>query len=259
MIENPVFLKEIKTKMRSRQTPAVQMAIAAIILLGLLWGYYNAIVYLVRSGGTPAARDLWNVGVVVQALLIWLLAPSLAANAITQEKEQQTWDMMIFTRLTPGEIVFGKLAARLLPAAGLLAAFFPFMLLCYARSNLTPLDFVATYVNLGVWIVFLVTVSLFMSWAFRRTSAAIAMSYIVLFVLAIGTWLIEATIRGGAMNGQDTPVLWLNPVRITAALIEPREDAQAGSVLAFSLLTFTGITVFLLWRMLSRFRAFSVE
>src|ERR1044071_7605620 len=122
ILENPVLIKEVKTKMRSRQPRRVQAAIAAIIGLFVLYCYYQALRYIVQFGGTNGANDGWSVGLWVQAILIWMLSPALTANSISQEKEQQTWEMLLFTLLSPPEILIGKLAARILPMLGLLAA-----------------------------------------------------------------------------------------------------------------------------------------
>jgi len=257
MFENPVFIKEIKTKMRSRQPVQVQIVIVGLIVAFLLWCYYEAIVYLTRYGGPSTGQEGWQLAVGLQAILIWMLSPALTANAISQEKEQQTWEMLVFTRLTPVEILLGKLTARLLPMLLLFAAFFPFTLFCHARANLPPVDFALVYFHFGVWTVFMATVGLFMSWAFRRTAVAVALAYLVLFLLVIGTLLIEVTLSLGYGPG-DSLVLWLNPVRITTALVSRENDANASGVLTFSALIFAVLPVFLFWRMISRFRAFEV-
>src|ERR1043166_5064031 len=107
-----------------------------------------------------------------------MLAPALTANAISQEKEQQTWEMLLFTLLSGPEILLGKLMARIIPMLALVGAFFPFMLFCFARGTLGPGVFLTTYAVLAVWIFFLTVVGLFMSWAFRKTATSIATSYL---------------------------------------------------------------------------------
>src|SRR5437588_9455630 len=112
MVENPIFMKELKTKMRSRQSTNVLIALAVTAVLFVSYCYYLALGYILKYGGSNAGNDGWQAGVVVQAILIWLISPALTANAISQEKEQQTWEMLIFTLLTPREILLGKLCAR---------------------------------------------------------------------------------------------------------------------------------------------------
>src|SRR5687767_8481400 len=257
MLENPVFIKELKTKMRSRQPAQVQLAIGGLIGLFILYCYFQAIRWLVRTGGSGAGTDGWYAGLVLQAVLIWMLAPALTANSISQEKEQQTWEMLTFSLLTPAEIIFGKLAARTLPMLGLLAAFFPFMLFCFARSgSIGFAQFFATYFVLLVWIFFLTSVGMFMSWSFKRTSAALAMSYVIVFVLVIGTVLVNMTFSIGHA-WMESWVWWLNPIRITDALTRFETDPLSKGVIMISSVTFALIASFLLARMMIRFRAFS--
>lgn len=257
MIQNPVLLKELKTKLRSRQSRSVRMSIGAVVGIFVLFCYYQALVYLSRYGDLDTRREWWTGGVVIQGIIIWLLCPALAANAVTQEKEQQTWEMLIFTLLSPLEILVGKLLSRLIPIIGILSAFFPLMFYCFATGGVTFYNYVVTYLIFACWILFLTTTSLFMSWAFRRTASAIAMGYLVLFALSIGTAMVEL-ILNRANPTMDSPVIWLNPVRILIAMTSTTEP-KAGSVLLFSTLTFLSITAFLFWRMTQRFRAFSIE
>jgi ABC-type transport system involved in multi-copper enzyme maturation permease subunit len=259
MFENPVFIKEVKTKMRSRQPAQVQAAVVVIIGLFILYCYYQAIRYLMRFGGGGAATDGWNLALGSQALLMWLLTPSLTANSISQEKEQQTWEMLTFSLLTPAEIIFGKLAARTLPMLGLLAAFFPLMLFCFARSgSVTPGQFLVTYVVLLVWVFFLTTIGMFMSWSFKRTASALAMSYLVVLLLVVGTVLLNLTFSMTS-SWSESWIWWLNPVRITDALWRYESDSLGKGVIGISTVTYLAIAAFLLARMIVRFRTFSYE
>jgi hypothetical protein len=63
----------------------------------------------------PGPTDLsWMV-----MLALWIYAPLislvLAATAVTQERERQTWDQLCLTRLTGGERAYGYLLGRLAP------------------------------------------------------------------------------------------------------------------------------------------------
>jgi ABC-type transport system involved in multi-copper enzyme maturation permease subunit len=259
MLENPVFIKELKTKMRSRQPLRVQAAIGALAALFVLYCYYQAIRALLRFGGSTAGTDGWNLSLGMLAVLVWILTPALTANAISQEKEQQTWEMLTFSMLSPGEIIFGKLAARSLPMVGLVIVFFPFMLLCFARSGTIGFgQFVATFLVIAVWIFFLTTVGIFMSWSFKRTSAALAMAYVVVFTLVIGTVLLNMTFSIN-QAWMESWIWWLNPIRITDALIHFDTDPLSKGVLSISSVTFLAIATFLLARMVVRFRAVSIE
>jgi ABC-type transport system involved in multi-copper enzyme maturation permease subunit len=257
MTENPVISKELKVRLRMRQTGPVRWAMLAMSVMLVLFLYQQGFAYLANDPSPGAGRTAWQIGLFLQTTLIWLLCPALAANAITQEREQQTWEMLIFTLLTPMEILTGKLIARLVPVAALLAAFVPFMVICMSRGGATVVDLLVAYLVFVIWVLFLVTVSLFMSWAFRKTAAAIAMSYVVLFALTLGTALLEATLAVGRID-PDTPIIWLNPFRVAAALLN-QDDPNGTRVILFSSLSFLVMTGFLFWRMVRQFRAFATE
>jgi ABC-2 type transport system permease protein len=257
LFENPVLWKEMKTRVRSRQPVPVRNAIAVVVGGLILFCYYHAMSWLLSDGRADTARDGFHAAVWIQSLLIWLLGPALASNAVTQEKEQQTWDMLIFTLLTPFEILTGKLVSRLFPILGVLIAFLPFMFLTTVMGGATLGEFLLAYFLFAVWILFLVTVSLFMSWAFKKTATAVGMSYFVLFLLTIGTGLLAMTMTIGG-NTEESHVLWLNPVWVVASLTDLSRD-RSSQVLVFSTAVYTGITALLFWRMVSRFREFAVE
>ncbi len=260
MLTNPIFIKEILTKMRGRQSPQVLAVLASVMGLFIIWCYYESMYYIVKYGGTMGGRDGWEVGFTIQALLIWLLAPALTANAISQEREQQTWEMLIFTLLSPRDIILGKLFARLIPMSALLGAFFPFMFFCFAVGGVGAHEFISVYAVFSVWVLFLSITGLFMSWLFKRTPTAIATSYLVVFVLVIGTTLVNATLSFGGSWNEASWIWWMNPIRVSSALLSLRNNEHdAVGVILLSTTTYAAVGTFLLWRMLSRFRSLSIE
>ena len=99
--------------------------------LGLLIG----VVLISLTGGTTATGDLsslaktsanlfqylsnWQLG------LVALLAPIFTAGAITQEKDSQTYDILLATPLSNGQIVLGSLLSRLFFVIALLISGIP--------------------------------------------------------------------------------------------------------------------------------------
>ena len=97
-----------------------------------------------------------------------------------------------------------------------------------------------------------------MSWAFRKTAMAIATSYLVVFMMVIGTALVHTTMTIG-QGSSETWILWLNPVRAGDALLSLNKEGNAQAVIIVNAITLTSLAAFLLWRMHTRFRAFSIE
>src|SRR4028118_643948 len=101
-IENPVLQKEMSSQFRARrQTKG--MRVASMLCAGaivLLLYYFGARAILHTSND---ARDCFMAMISLQMVLILFLAPSLTAGAITQEREQQTWNALLLSRLSGAE------------------------------------------------------------------------------------------------------------------------------------------------------------
>lgn len=112
-------------RLRFRLPLRTRLIVLGAIALVLTYIYWKVIAFLLKDPSPDTAKTFWQWMVGIQFLLICLITPSVAANAITQEKEQQTWDMLLFTRLTPSEIILGKLTARMALIVFLLVLFLP--------------------------------------------------------------------------------------------------------------------------------------
>ncbi len=86
-----------------------------VLVLSLILG----LVYLVLSNNAPtsvvssAGRYLTPVLIFVQMGLICLIAPTFSASAISSEREQETFDLLVVSLARPSTIVFGKVGASL--------------------------------------------------------------------------------------------------------------------------------------------------
>ena len=212
--ENPVLQKELRSHLLSRrQSKAVRVAASAIaaILVGLM--YYFSFRAIVR--GQMEGRDLFQVVAWCQLVLIVFLAPSLTANAITQEREQQTWNALLLTRLSGDEIVIGKLLARLAPAAILLLLFVPLSLLAAVAGNLPASAVYLSYLLLITTTVFYGVIGLFSSWVYRRTSVATSAASGVIAFFVVGTYLLLGLWAAASgfvgFRTEEFVPLWLNP------------------------------------------------
>ncbi len=212
--DNPVLQKELRSQLRARrQSQGVRLA--TLLLAGgivLLLYYYGGRAILQSASN---ARDLFLAMVAIQLTLVLFLAPSLTANAITQEREQQTWNALLLSRLTADEIVVGKLVARLLPAFLILLMFMPLGLLSAVVGGVALSTYTLSYLLLVATAVFYAAIGMFCSWAYRRTAAATSAASGVIAFLVIGTYLLyglwASANPGRGLDAEDFPILWLNP------------------------------------------------
>ncbi|MEC9476044.1 MAG: hypothetical protein VX764_03285 [Planctomycetota bacterium] len=126
-----IVQKELILRFRRFRSLVIQLIFAAV-LGGAMW-----IASLNSSiGGSVSPEDhaQWLVTVFfsVQLAALFLVIPALGAVSITTERLGKTWDLLIGTDLSPGEIVRGKLL-------GLLGMAFYFMFLPAPLLALTSL------------------------------------------------------------------------------------------------------------------------
>jgi ABC-type transport system involved in multi-copper enzyme maturation permease subunit len=126
---NPILLRVVEAGGRRRRDLFIRCA-----YLGLL--VFVVITSLVSGqstiGSGASLNDLAKMSDQIfrsmsylQLALVALLAPIFTAGAITQEKDSQTYDILLSTPLTNGQIVLGSLLSRLFFVIALLVSGIP--------------------------------------------------------------------------------------------------------------------------------------
>jgi ABC-type transport system involved in multi-copper enzyme maturation permease subunit len=136
----PVFAYERLTSARRWQTYAFRSFVVAALLVAMA-----AIAATSNDfGETPAQRyarlgeAYFNALIGVELALVMLAAPAATAGAICLDRARGTLAHVLATDLTDPEIVLGKLAARLLPVLGVVAATWPVMAICTLLGGIDP-------------------------------------------------------------------------------------------------------------------------
>lgn len=134
MIPWPVLRRELKASAIRRDLYGFRMFLA--VLLGLVVAITALIVLqgdILQKSVFPA-EGLKNFGKgiligvgVVQLMTLAFLVPSLVGGAIAEDRERDTLQFLLLTRLTRLEITLAKLAGRLAPAFSLTLVGVPFV------------------------------------------------------------------------------------------------------------------------------------
>ncbi len=124
---NPILLRVVETAGRRRRDLFIRCG-----YLGLL---ITVVVFSLIGGGAGSGSSLSDLAktsaVLFQRMsylqlgLVALLAPIFTASAITQEKDSQTYDILLTTPLTNGQVVLGSLLSRLFFVVALLVSGIP--------------------------------------------------------------------------------------------------------------------------------------
>lgn len=224
--ENPVLIKEVRGRLRARrQGRANQIAAYCIIGLVAFILYFFGLQSIFRGDAHSTGEGIfvfYRLG--IDLLIALFMTPAIAASSITKEREQQTWNALLLSRLTTTEIVIGKYVAALVPTLLILSLFFPLTLIAAVAGQLSPARYIGSTLCLLVTVAFYGALSLFWSWACRRTFVATAFSYASVMFFSLGTVLIWVLVSVASPDRSNTPydffLNWLNPWVVMAAMTD---------------------------------------
>lgn len=184
VFENPVLQRELLVNLRMGR---------GFVLLFLYQAVLGAVVYfawpqdarLDLSVRNDAAKNLVEMFFLGQFLLVSMMAPSFAAGTITGEKERKTYEMLLASPLRPGAIVLGKMVASLTHLAVLMFSSLPIVMLCIPLGGVSLYEVLAAYLGMIVSVVVFGAISVACSSYFKRTSASLVVSYLMILPMAL--------------------------------------------------------------------------
>ena len=168
-------------------------------------------------GLSQTGRYLYYLLSIIQLFLILFITPAFTATAINGEKERQTFDLLLCSRLSSFSLVSGKLIAGLVNALLLIAASIPLFSLVFFFGGVAPSQLLLGLLVYLVTTIMIGTFGLLCSTFIARPAASTAITYLggVIWIVAPLLIIFILSITGGfqGSNGQNALyfVAW-NPV-----------------------------------------------
>src|SRR5919107_2121310 len=164
--------------------------------LGLVWVGRTEIRNAATFKALAAVGERFFLAVVgTQIALVLLAAPAATAGAICLDRARGTLAHLMLTDLSDGEIVLGKLAARLVPVLGLVGCALPVMAILTLLGGVDPDALLGAFlVTLGVAVLGCSLALVFSIWA-GKTHEALLGTYAVWGLWLLGRpmlWLISS-------------------------------------------------------------------
>lgn len=183
-----IVVRELRGRMRGRK--AFIFLTFYLVVLGLL-------MYVVL-GGLGAERPLGAIDaaslgkglfigiVLIETLIVAALVPVYTAGAIAQEREKQTYDLLVVTPITSASIALGKLFSGVAYLLILVLASIPLAALGFFFGGIEPISFIPPYLVLIAGALGLGSVGIFFSALLKRTQPASIATYICLVSGVVG-------------------------------------------------------------------------
>jgi ABC-type transport system involved in multi-copper enzyme maturation permease subunit len=220
MLFGPIIHAELIRTARQKRWYLLRGLLGLGLLLVLYQNFGSPFRY--RPNGNPneysheelqfIAMRVFMSLLIAQAVAIVVLAPSLTAGAIAEEKQRKTLHYLLASRLTSLEIVVGKLASRLLLIAMPVAIGLPVMVMLGLFGGLDLELMLAGYGAIASTALFEGSLAILVSTLVRRGREALLLS-----LLVVAAWLIAPIILESLMLGQEPPWpdlyhQWIEPV-----------------------------------------------
>ncbi len=249
---NPIIVKEVRAQMRGVRPYAI-LSFFLIVLVAVGYAIYQTMLQQARFGATllsaQVGQMLFNGLALCELFLVVFLAPALTSSAISGEREQLTYDLLVATPLRPERILWGKLIAALSYLFLLIFASIPIFSVVLMFGGVAPTTMIKALTLLIVTTITYGTIGLVCSALFRRSLQATIASYIVVLLLIGGTASLGA-VWGEWSGVTDRPLppqlLYANPFSALLSIIATTPAGGAGPFFGISGDAFSDIPLFAL-------------
>lgn len=228
---NPVLMKEIKVKMRDWKAAGLIAGYVAVLSLVTL---FIMIVSMreMRVGPTIAIMT-YVVLAVIQFFLLIFIVPALTSGSISGERERQTLDLILCTKMKPISIITGKLFASMSQAILLVVSSMPVFAVVFMYGGISIFEVLELYLFYIVVAIMMGSIGIFFSTFTKKTTVSNVCTYGAILILLFGTAffaIFYATIfvrsKGGATYNQTLPIMYMNPLAGFASLLAEQFGAN---------------------------------
>jgi ABC-2 type transport system permease protein len=231
-----LLTKELRLRLRRERS--VWLIITYLLVMGLLgFGFLqreNAF-----SGGyqgymlSQIGAQLYALLSFVQLFLIVFIAPAFTATAINGEKERQTFDLLLCSKLSAFSLLAGKLIAGLANALLLIAASIPLFSLVFFFGGVAPSQVLSTLVVFVMIALVAGTFGLFCSTLLHRPTVSTAVAYIFCALWMFLYPIVSFLAIGNSLTSNShwsIWIQWLNAWNPISALNSTVSSGQGGVV-----------------------------
>lgn len=186
MIRNPIFQREIKGFSRDPKVVFLVLGFFVILsaILLLLWPASG-----IFSLASENSLQIFTIFLMSNLALIILLVPALTSPCITAERENNSFELLFTSLLTPGEILRGKLLAAIASILLVVIVSMPISAICALSGGIGPLLLVRAFMVILMTSLCYGVVGLAVSALCRSTFTSLMITYALIAGLAGCTWL----------------------------------------------------------------------
>ena len=219
MKSNPVYRREMTVRARSFRMPFIILCFNGILAAAALLNMYSAVAQVRISANIQYTSflQLYAFVAILEFLLLMFIMPALTSGSISGERERQTLELLFTTKMTPGDIVMGKLLSALSQLLVLVVSSFPVLLLTFVYGSVDFMDLGLLFLCFVVTAAFSGGIGIFASSLMRRSTFANVCTYGFLLLTVVGTYMINLFLYNMSQLQINNMVFLLGETRPTAS------------------------------------------
>lgn len=189
MFRNPVCIKEMKLSVRTRKMARglfiFNGALAAVCLFAyyIMFDFSDGTAYSYVNLGSVV--ELYALITVIEMAMIAFVIPAITAGSIAGEREKQTLEILLTTRLTPWQIVTGKLISSISTLLLYIVSSLPILCIVFSIGGVSVWDMLQNMLYVFVLAIYLGSFGILFSTIFKKSIVATVYTYGMLVVTAI--------------------------------------------------------------------------
>ena len=222
---NPVLRNESKISVRSIKFTLMIFAYISVLSVAVMI-YYSSVNEAIFSNGLylESSKLFYVVMALGQAILLLFIVPALSSTAICSEREKQTLDILLSSKLTPFQIIIGKVSASSLRVIILIISTMPLYAIGAIIGVVKMSNILSLILFFIVNTIFVSSIGVFVSTYIKTSKVSTALSYALVLFIYIGiiviTWaILMITVYKMSMSGNPittvpkaSPIVYLSPV-----------------------------------------------
>lgn len=221
---NPVLLKEIKVRMRSWKVVWLIVSYLSALALVAVFLILSMRRQLYYGNVDPSMSiSVYTTLAVMQFMLIVFISPSLTSGIISGERERQTLDLLLCTKMPSRSIIIGKLFSSISQVVLLIIASFPIFSIIFLFGGISMLEVLKLFLFYIVVAVMMGSIGIFFSTFLKKTTASNVLTYGFVLFLLFGTLFINVFYTAFLIRGTNYdkvfPLSYINPLTGFASLL----------------------------------------
>ena len=244
---NPVLRNESKIAVRSIKFTLMIFAYIVALSIAVMI-YYNSVNESIFSNGLYLDSSIifYVVMAIGQAVLLFFIVPALSSTAICSEREKQTLDILLSSKLTPIQIIIGKVSASSLRVIILIVSTMPLYAIGALIGGVKLSNILGLILFFIVNTIFVSSIGVFVSTYVKTSKVSTALSYALVLFIYVGIVLIawaifmmaiyKSNMSANALTTTHnaSPIVYLSPIVGFASLLSNQVGLDFGFSNMFS-------------------------